>query len=92
MTRFRHIAPALAILAAAMGTSTVAIGDPGLADVRGHHHYVVQPNGERTEVGPRVCEDPSLQPAFNQFHNNGHIGSRGLNNDKGGEVVFGGFC
>ena len=47
------------------------------------------------EVGPRVCDNPSLQQAFNQFHVNVHrvepgaIGpaAPGLHNARGAELV-----
>jgi hypothetical protein len=52
---------------------------PGLADpnldadpIPPHRHFVQQPSGELVEVGPRLCDDPSLQHAFNQFHSNVH--------------------
>lgn len=68
--------------------------DPELPTVPAHRHYIRQPNGEFTEVGPRVCDNPDLQRAFNQFHNNIHVATSssigpaapGLHNVKGAEV------
>lgn len=45
------------------------------------------------QVGPVVCDNPNLQNAFNQFHNNLHISAGqgpaapGLHNGSGGEIV-----
>src|SRR5687767_1643734 len=49
-----------------------ASADPNLPDIVPHHHYVQLSDGTLVEVGPRVCENPALQPAFNQFHYNIH--------------------
>ena len=35
-------------------------------------HSVQRPSGAFAEAGPRLCDDPSLQHAFNQFHSNVH--------------------
>ena len=88
-----------------------AFAGPGLADppdmlfdpVPKHRHFVLTPTGEPTEVGPRICDNPALQQAFNQFHHNIHHsfvpgvgvihtlgpqdGAPGLNNDVGAEIV-----
>ena len=52
---------------------------PGLADpnldldpIPPHRHFMQTPSGQLVEVGPRVCDDPSLQHAFNLFHSNVH--------------------
>jgi len=45
-------------------------------NVTPHHHYV-NADGTLVEVGPAVCEMPSLQHAFNQFHANVHVGTPG---------------
>jgi hypothetical protein len=34
-------------------------------------------SGALAEVGPRVCDNPSLQQAFNQFHVNVHNAALG---------------
>jgi hypothetical protein len=46
--------------------------DPNLTNIPPHRHWVQTPTGELVEVGPRVCGNPQLQKAFNQFHNNVH--------------------
>ena len=73
--------------------------DPNLPDITPHHHYIQQPDGTLVEVGPRVCENPALQPAFNQFHYNIHHalplegtngpqnGAPGLHNGYGAELI-----
>ena len=92
----KRLAPALAILAAAMATSAVALGDPRLPDIPPHRHFV-QMGDRLTQVGPRVCDKPGVQRAFNQFHSNGHVpvpgspgpdsAAPGLHNGQGGEIV-----
>ncbi len=93
---------AFAVVAGVAATMFVAAekmrADPELQNVPPHRHYVKTATGELTEVGPRVCDDPSLQRAFNQFHNNIHIATGtsigpaapGLHNLKGAEVMSGG--
>ncbi|HET9672142.1 MAG TPA: hypothetical protein VFQ40_04765 [Actinomycetota bacterium] len=54
-------------------SAATAVADPNLNDVPSHRHWIALPSGERVEVGPRVCENPNLQEAFNQFHNNLHV-------------------
>jgi hypothetical protein len=83
-----------------LGWATVAGADPNLSDVRPHRHYIQTPDGGTVQVGPRVCDDPALQSAFNQFHANTHthngvtgeIGpvAPGLHNGVGTELTFGG--
>jgi hypothetical protein len=71
--------------------------DPKLPNVPAHRHYVETPGG-LVEVGPRVCDNPNLQRAFNQFHNNIHAASGsaigpaapGLHNFTGAELKFSG--
>ena len=90
---------ALSLLIGAVGGVGYALGDPGLSNIPAHRHYVKTPTGAFVQVGPRVCDDPSLQPAFNQFHNNIHVVSGtgigpaapGLHNLKGADV-FAGPC
>ncbi len=69
----------LFILVLAAGTLLFGSVQPGLADpnldldpIPRHRHFVALPSGELVQVGPRVCDDPSLQDAFNQFHSNVH--------------------
>ena len=63
-----------ALLAGALLISSVSstAADPGLDPVRPHRHFVELADGTRIEVGPRVCDNPAVQQAFNQFHNNLH--------------------
>jgi hypothetical protein len=75
----------------------IALADPNLGDIPRHRHFIKTPTGAFVEVGPRVCDDPSLQGAFNQFHNNIHVVSStgigpaapGLHNLKGAEIWAG---
>jgi hypothetical protein len=62
----------LLIIAVATGvTATTSFGDPGLPDVPAHRHWLGDPeNG--VQIGPRLCDNPNLQKAFNQFHFNIH--------------------
>jgi hypothetical protein len=69
----------LFILLLAAGGLLFGSVQPGLADpnldsdpIPPHRHFVQSPLGELVEVGPRVCDDPALQHAFNQFHSNVH--------------------
>ena len=68
--------------------------DPDLNNVPPHRHWIQTASGGLVEVGPRVCDNPSLQRAFDQFHNNIHVVSSGigpaapgLHNLKGAEVL-----
>ena len=65
---------ALAVGALLLGGVRTGLADPNLdADpIPPHRHFVERPSGELVEVGPRLCDDPSLQHAFNQFHSNVH--------------------
>jgi len=79
----------------AMATSRA---DPNLTNVPRHRHYVRTAEGSLVEVGPRLCDNPNLQNAFNQFHNNIHVASGsaigpaapGLHNFTGAELLSGG--
>jgi hypothetical protein len=72
-----------------------ALADPNLSNVSPHRHYIRTPTGALIQVGPRVCDNPALQAAFNQFHNNLHISSGhgpaapGLHNGTGAEITAG---
>jgi len=89
-------------IAAAMVAILIATGtgeaDPTLGNVPAHRHFVQSPDGGLVEVGPRVCDNPTLQRAFNQFHNNIHAvtpsglgpAAPGLHNFKGADLTFGG--
>lgn len=84
------IAAAVAAILAVVSTTQA---DPNLGNVPPHRHWVQTTNG-LVEVGPRVCGNPQLQKAFNQFHNNIHIASGaaigpvapGLHNFTGAEL------
>ena len=93
-------------LAAAVAAGMVAIliatgtgeADPNLGNVPAHRHFVQTPDGGLVEVGPRVCDNPALQRAFNQFHNNIHVvtpsgigpAAPGLHNFNGTDLTFSG--
>ena len=88
----RRIQTVFLAMAVAAPTAAIAVADPDLADVPPHRHFIQQPDGDRSQVGPRVCDNPSVQRAFNQFHNNNHVSAGhgktnpGLNNGQGGEI------
>jgi hypothetical protein len=84
----------LTMLMGVLGTAaTVAMADPNLPDITPHRHFI-QHNGKLVQVGPRVCDKPSLQHAFNEFHSNIHVpvnledhAAPGLHNMNGPEIV-----
>ena len=97
---------ALAIATAVvLGGATVALADPDVPNIPAHRHFVQTASGKLVHVGPRLCDDPSLQQAFNQFHINIHHstsspvtpidtlgpqhGAPGLHNNGGAELVPG---
>ena len=93
----RHV-KILFLMAAVMVMLTPAamsLADPGLGDVPPHRHWINTGN-RMVQVGPRVCDNPSLQGAFNQFHNNLHFAgptaigpaAPGLHNLQGAEITF----
>ena len=71
--------------------------DPNLNNVPAHRHFVRTSEGSLVEVGPRLCDNPNLQRAFDQFHNNLHMPSAtaigpvapGLHNFTGAELQAG---
>jgi hypothetical protein len=77
-------------------SAATATADPSLGNVTPHRHWIQLSSGKLVEVGPRVCANPDLQQAFNQFHNNLHavtptgIGraAPGLHNLTGAEITF----
>ena len=85
------------------GGASVAVADPNLPNISAHRHFVETPAGKLVQVGPRVCDDASLQQAFNQFHVNIHEsatapnvfietlgpqhGAPGLHNSTGADVI-----
>ena len=87
---------AIGIVAGVAGilfTGPTIRADPDLTNVPPHRHYVQTSQG-MVEVGPRVCDNPSLQRAFDQFHNNLHVATSssigpaapGLHNFTGAEL------
>ena len=101
----RHLLSVLAIASVAL----FALAGPGLADpnvpnIPPHRHFVQTPEGNLVEIGPRLCDQPSLQQAFNQFHINVHAsatspttpietlgpqhGAPGLHNAEGAELTI----
>lgn len=94
---------ALFALVGLFGTAGVAIADPNLTDVPAHRHFLATPSG-LVQVGPNVCDNASLQDAFNQFHYNVHHsfsspttpvptlgpqdGAPGLHNSKGADLTI----
>ena len=92
----------LASIAVLLGVMAgTGIADPNLVNVPTHRHWLGAPaNG--VQIGPRLCDNPNLQKAFNQFHFNIHHsfipgtgqidtlgpqdGAPGLHNGHGGEI------
>jgi hypothetical protein len=92
----RHLL-VLTMLMGVLGTAaTVALADPNLPNITPHRHFIQKPGG-LVQVGPRVCDNPELQHAFNQFHSNIHIAvpgspgpehsAPGVHNLKGAEIT-----
>ena len=85
----------LSAILVVLAVASTSSADPGLGTVPPHRHWIQTGTG-MVEVGPRVCDDPALQSAFNQFHNNLHaagptaIGpaAPGLHNFRGAEITF----
>ncbi len=85
------------VAVAVSGSIGVASADPNLPDIRPHRHFIETDAGKTVEVGPRVCDNPALQDAFNQFHSNLHRAvpgstgpaesAPGLHNGFGGEIT-----
>lgn len=94
--------PRLAVgIVAGMAGIVIAVAtsraDPNLNNIPRHRHFVSTPGG-LVPVGPNVCDNPNLQNAFNQFHNNVHAVSGsaigpaapGLHNFTGAELLASG--
>ena len=89
------IVSGMAAILIAVATSRA---DPKLNNVPRHRHFVRTESGGLVEVGPRLCDNPNLQNAFNQFHNNLHVASGssigpaapGLHNFTGAELLASG--
>ena len=94
--RFRLAAGITAGIAAILLTVATGEADPNLGTVPPHRHFVRTADGGLVEVGPRVCDNPGVQKAFNQFHNNLHVvtptgigpAAPGLHNFKGADLSF----
>ena len=94
----RLVVGAVAATAAILFVVSTTRADPTLTNVPAHRHYVRTPSGDLVEVGPPICDNPNLQKAFNQFHNNVHhatpgtVGpaAPGLHNGFGAELLAGG--
>jgi hypothetical protein len=86
---------ALVSIAALLILAATSLADPNLGNVPAHRHWIATPAG-MVEVGPRLCDNPDLQSAFNQFHNNIHVATAssigpvapGLHNFNGAELIF----
>jgi hypothetical protein len=84
------------LLVGLVGFSAVtATADPNLTDVPAHRHWIQLESGVTIQVGPSVCDNPNLQQAFNQFHNNLHFptgghgpAAPGMHNGTGPEITF----
>jgi hypothetical protein len=73
----RVFVPALAAGVLLLATAAPGLADPNLPDIGAHRHFVRTATGELVEVGPRLCDNPRLQRAFNQFHSNVHLAVAG---------------
>jgi hypothetical protein len=74
-----HAMNAPKLVCAAMATSALVLVSMPAASagqappIAPHRHFLVTPSGTMP-VGPQVCEDATLQSAFNQFHAAVHVG------------------
>jgi hypothetical protein len=69
------------VLAAPAAGAIVALGLTGVdaapaPDIPAHRHYLVV-DGTMVPVGPQLCDEKSVQQAFNQFHYGVHVGEPG---------------
>jgi len=96
--KYRLALGAVIGVAAVFAVVATSRADPKLTDIPKHRHYVKTASGEMVPVGPDLCDNPKLQNAFNQFHNNIHVATGssigpaapGLHNFTGAEVLSGG--
>jgi hypothetical protein len=84
-------------------TAGIAVADPDLTFFGApHRHFIQTPSGDKVEVGPDLCADPTdpaTLAAFAQFHANTHthnattgaIGpvAPGLHDLQGADLTFG---
>ncbi|MDQ3810084.1 MAG: hypothetical protein M3336_07330 [Chloroflexota bacterium] len=97
MLRPKHLVPIGLAGALLLGTALTSSADPNLPNIRPHRHFVRTASGALVEVGPRVCDNPELQHAFNEFHVNVHLVTAGaigpvapgLHNGMGAELQAG---
>jgi hypothetical protein len=95
--KYRLALGAVIGVAAVFAVVATSRADPKLTDIPKHRHYVKTASGEMVPVGPDLCDNPKLQNAFNQFHNNLHVVSAagigpaapGLHNFKGADLMAG---
>ena len=76
---------------------SIALADPTTPFVPAHRHFIMTASGDLVEVGPNVCDDPSMRDAFEQFHHNVHHsngstlgpqgGAAGLRDGQGAELA-----
>lgn len=71
------------VLAVPLAAAVVALGVTSVdaktfPHIPPHQHFVQLSEDMKVEVGPRVCDDASLQHAFDRFHTNVHVGAPGL--------------
>jgi hypothetical protein len=71
--KMRAVLASVMLVALVGFTAATAAPDANLNDVPWHRHFITLTSGERIEIGPNVCDNPDLQEAFNQFHNNLHV-------------------
>ena len=100
----RNVLALVTVLGAVVGVAAaVATADPNVPNIPAHRHFIQNASGQLVQVGPRLCDDPSLQQAFNQFHINIHSsatspttpidtlgpqhGAPGLHNFNGAELM-----
>ena len=70
----KHLRILLAAAASVALVWAAPLANAGQAPPIGpHRHFHVTPTG-LVPFGPQVCEDPTLQTAFNQFHAGIHVG------------------
>jgi hypothetical protein len=82
---------ALAAAAALLGTALPTLADRNPPTIPAHRHYVVTAQGKWSEVGPRLCDNPRLQNAFNQFHLNVHTVPAGYEQGPSAPGLHNGF-
>lgn len=64
-------------VAGTIGAAGLAIADPGVTNVPAHRHFLKDTDGSLVAVGPDLCDNPHVQMAFNQYHDNHHVAPAG---------------